>query len=398
MKVAIIHRVSKTQWHRLPACGFKFTLWKPSLSALLIWVLSAFVFFFTQSSTIAQDTKNGLARPEWQSRADLEFRVACQTSLQKLCLELVETHSKDPSDPENAKLLAIAKELLETTDGKLPPTLPEHPASAEYVKSRKAAVSEWSKAYKAKDRKLPANAIESERSFQESHRDKTEPAANSRIDDSESARASSPLTPPAAESKDIRTGGNEAKSAEKKLEELTFSSLVSLIKKVDQYRSTKPAGDTTLEREQSKRIAKELITKYVDNQPDYYFTFPIKDVSGDSKTLRFDVDEPLEFKQLRKKLNSDLQLTHQTSSVNVNSIEILKLSSSIKPGDFLRVRFKVQFGGFGRFRNASNIMFDVKHSAVVGDPSLGDGNSLFSEKSIIDIQLVKKSAMSERSQ
>lgn len=397
MKVAIIHRVSKTQWNRLLACGFKFTLWKPSLSARLIWVLSALVFSYSHSLTIAQDTMEGLARPEWRMRADLEFRLACQSSLQKLCLELIETQTKDPSDPENTKLLAIAKELLETTDGKLPSTLPKHPASAEYIKSRKAAVSEWSKAYKARGRELPANAIESERSFQESHRDKTERAANSKPDDSESASGNNLSTPTAAESMDNRTTGRDSKNVEKKLEEITIRSLVSLIKKVDQYRSTKPAGDTTLEREQSKRVAKELITKYADNQPDCYFSYPIKDVSGSSTSLRFDVDEPIEFKQLRKELNADLQLTRRPRSINVKSIEILKLSSSIKPGDFLRVRFKVQFLGFGSIENVSNAIFDVRHSAVVGDPSLGDGNSLFSEKSIIDIQLVKKPASTDRS-
>ncbi len=382
---------------RLRVYGFELACCKLVPSSCLMWLLSLLVFVVPQSSAVAQDSKQGLARPEWQLRADLEFRLACQASLQRLCLELIETHSKSPSDPANAKLLEVAKELLETTDGKLPPTLPEHPASAEYIQSRKTAVVEWNKAYKAKGRELPTVALESERRFQESHRDKTEPPVNSTPDESEDASVNKQLKPSSKESKDNRTAGKEAKSAEKKLEELTIKGLVSLIMAVDKYRSAKPAGDTTLEREQSKRVAKDLMTKYVDNQPDYYFTYPIKDVSGGGRSLRFEVADPVEFKQLRNELNADLLLTHQTNSIEVENADILKLSSMIKPGDYLRVRFKVRFVGFGRFQNSSNVMFDVKHLAVVGDPSVGDGNSLFTEKAIVGVQLVKKSATTERS-
>jgi hypothetical protein len=371
----------KSLWHLLLACRFELTCGKLLTSSCLTWLLSVLVFVLTQSLTLAQDSKQGLARPEWQMRADLEFRLACQASLQKLCLELIETHSKNPSDPANAKLLEVAKELLETTDGKLPPTLPEHPASAEYIQSRKTAVIEWNKAYKAKGRELPAVALDNERRFQESYRDKTEPPVNSTPDESE----------------DNRTAGKEAKSAEKKLEELTIKSLVSLIMEVDKYRSTKPAGDTTLEREQSKRVAKDLMTKYVDNQLDYYFTYPIKDVSGGGASLRFDIDEPVELIKTQKELNANVQLTHRRGAIDVRNIEILKLSSSIKPGDFLRVRYKVRFVRFGNYQNENNIIFDVKHLAVVGDPSLGDGNSLFTEKAIVGVELIKKSATTERS-
>lgn len=388
-------RKSLSDW--LQVCGFKFTSCKLFPSSCLIWLLSLLVFALIPSSTVAQDSKQGLARPEWQLRADLEFRLACQASLQKLCLELIETHSKNPTDPANAKFLDVAKKLLETTDGKLPPTLPEHSARAEYIQSRKAAVIEWNKAYKAKGRELPTSTLESERRFQESHRDKTKPPVNSTPDESEEANFNKPLKPSSKESKGNRTAGKEAKSEEKKLEELTIKSLVGLIMEVDKYRSTKPAGDKTLEREQLKRVAKDVMTKYVDNQPDYYFTYPIKDVSGGSTSLRFDIDEPVEFKQMQKELNANVQLTHHGESIEVKNVEIAKLSSTIKPGDYLRVRFKVRFVGLGRVQTLNNVRFNVKHLAVLGDPSLGDGNSLFTEQAIVGVQLVKKSATTERS-
>ena len=71
-------------------------------------MLLLMVFATTFTTAIAQETKQGLARPEWQLRADLEFRLACQSSLQKLCLEVIQTHQKDPTDPANSKLLVIA--------------------------------------------------------------------------------------------------------------------------------------------------------------------------------------------------------------------------------------------------------------------------------------------------
>ena len=169
------HR-TETEWHRLLACGHQFTGWKPMPQGFLKRIMLLLMVFATTFTTaIAQDTKQGLARPEWQLRADLEFRLACQSSLQKLCMEVIQTHQKDPTDPANLKLLTVAGKLLETTDGKLPAILPEHPASIEYVNARKAAVIEWNKAYKAKGRDLPAVALDSERKFQDTYRDINEP-------------------------------------------------------------------------------------------------------------------------------------------------------------------------------------------------------------------------------
>lgn len=378
----------KTRWQRLLGCGFECASSKPLPTPRLVWLIFVFVFVLAPYVALAQDSKKGLARPEWQLRADLEFRLTCQASLQKLCLELIETHSKNPADPSNAKLLDVAKELLETTDGKLPPTLPDHPASAEYIQSRKTAVIDWNKAYKAKGRELPTVALESERRFQESHRDKTEPPANSTPDES--------VNNPPAESKDNRTAGKDSKSAEKKLEDMTVKSLVSLIKEVDKYRSTKPAGDTTLEREQSKRIAFESMKKYVDGQPEYYFTYPIKDVSEGRNSLEFEVDEPIEFTQVRKMLGEQvLTLKRGRIGVDPSRLALTKSSSTIKPGDLLRVRFKV--GTEFNFASSNSFRFQVSSSSTMGKQPMGDLIFEFTEKSIVSYQLVKKSATMERS-
>ena len=368
-------------------------------------MLLLMVFATTFTTAIAQDTKQGLARPEWQLRADLEFRLACQSSLQTLCLEIIQTHQIDPTDPANSKLLVIAGELLETTDGKLPTALPEHPASIEYVKARKAAVIEWNKAYKAKGRDLPAVALDSERKFQDTYRDINEPSPNPTEDNKKSDSANNQSAPTDAGSKSSltqRVTGNKSKTAEKKFEELTIKSVANLIKEIDKYRSTKPAGDTTLERELAKRVAAEAVTRFVENQADYYFTYPIRDVSGDRLALYFTVKEPVEFEQIRKELGADLLLTNHNQSIHVDNVAILKTNTPIKPGDLLRVRFRVHFAGFSEnLRDVgdvgSGVKFAVRHSAALGNPSLGAGQSIFVEKNIIGFQLIKQSAKTDAS-
>ena len=353
----------------------------------------------TFTTAIAQDAKQGLARPEWQLRADLEFRFACQSSLQKLCLEVIQTHQKDPSDPANSKRLSIAGSLLETTDGKLPTTLPEHPASIEYVKARKAAVIEWNKAYKAKGRDLPSIAMDAERKFQETHRDVNEPLPNAMKENGKSDNVNNQSAPTASESKSSRTkrvAGNELRNAEKKLEETTIKSATSLIKEIDKYRSKKPVGDTTFERDLAKRTAREAVIRFAESQPDYYFNYPISDVSGDGKALVFSVDEPTEFEQLRQELGVDLQLINHSKWIRVENAEILKISSPIKPGDLLRVRFKVRFHRFDTAQQqTTGVNFAVSHSSALGDPSLGNGNSIFGEKTIVGFQFVKQPAKTE---
>ncbi len=92
--------------------GVKSHLWKTIV--LLAFVITAF------GSIVAlarDDTIPGLERPEWQAHADLKFRNACQSALQKLCLELVQIYQRDPSLPANSDLLVDVANLLESTDG-----------------------------------------------------------------------------------------------------------------------------------------------------------------------------------------------------------------------------------------------------------------------------------------
>ena len=385
------HR-TETEWHRLLACGHQFTGWKPMPQGFLKRIMLLLMVFATTFTTaIAQDTKQGLARPEWQLRADLEFRLACQSSLQKLCLEVLQTHQKDPSDPANSKLLLVAGELLETTDGKLPTALPEHPASIAYVKARKAAVIEWNKAYKAKGRDLPAVALDSERKFQEGHRELLVPSptstpsnakVNSKINAPPQMNTDSASHPTEQFTEDESTGGD--RKSEKKLSDLTVKNAVILFKETEKYLKFKPGGETTVERQAASMAAKKVAFNFAEKQPDFLFTFPILDVLGSEKALTFQVDEPLEFEQLRFELGSDTRVHSQSKEFEVTSPAILKRWKSIKPGDLLRVRFKIGV-----------VMLNLENPTLISRARVrfsivNQINAQFVEKSIVDFQIIKR--------
>ena len=283
----------------------------------------------------------------------------------------------------------------------MPKTLAAHPASIEYGKARRAAVVDWYKAYKSKGRDLPTDALENERKFQQDLRDINDPSQNSSNDNSTTSSAINHSGPKAAEPKNSltkRASGRELKIDEKKLEESTVKGVATLINEIDKYRSTELSGDTTLVRNSAKRAASEAVARFVANQPDFYFTYPITDVSylkndpsGRKPSLVFSVNEPVEFEQIRRELGADLELINHSKSIRVDNAAILKISESIKPGDLLRVRFHVSFHSFGVFQYPTEgVRFAVSHSSEPGDPSLGTGNSIFIEKTIDGFQLLKQ--------
>ena len=371
---------------------------------ILLFVAIASTF----AAAIAQDTKQGLARPEWQLRADLEFRFACQSSLQKLCLEVIQTHQKDPSDPANSKRLSIAGSLLETTDGKLPTTLPEHPASIEYVKARKAAVIEWNKAYKAKGRDLPSIAIDAERKFQETYRELIQPSPSTTPGNATNGNSNTPTLPEEPvfgnSNSDQGTEGNETgtdKKSENRLSDATVKNAANLIKEIEKYYSTNPSGETTIEKQASSLLLKRAAFSLVEKQPDYFLTYPIEDVTSSDKQLEFRVGVPLEFEQLQKEIGTELQLVSRNKSILVQTPTILKKWKSIKPGDLLRVRMKIGVLGLNveaRDQTSKQISFSVANALAFDQTRLAERTSdrlqktatkIFVEKSIVEFQIAK---------
>ena len=116
----------------------------------LLFAAFATTYSFASAQAFGQDND----RPEWQVFADLEFRSSCQSSLQKLCSELLRSYQEAPADHANSKLLIVAQKLLEVPDENVPAGLPEHPATIEYVKARKSAVILWNKRYRQKGESL----------------------------------------------------------------------------------------------------------------------------------------------------------------------------------------------------------------------------------------------------
>lgn len=348
---------------------------------------------FAAKSVVAQETMQGLSRPEWQLRADLEFRLTCQTSLQKLCHDLIQTYQSAPEDPANINLLISVNALLETKDGKPPSKIPDHPATAEYAKERRAAVIEWSKVYKAKGRELPKLVLDAERKFQEQYQEADEAPTNSPTPSTtpSSATGSSSSSLSISNSKTSkRNAGNSTGNTEKKLTETTISSMVGLIQEVDKYRSYTPVGDTTLEKNTAREKARESFYNFVEAQPDFYLAYKIIDVEGAGESLTFTVEEPLEFDAIRNQIGRNLQLFHHQKAITVKTTQAQKLILPIKPGDLLWVRLHFRFAGFGR-PNYEN-EFSVTHSGTIGDRSLADGSSLFSKDTIVGFQVITKPA------
>lgn len=350
---------------------------------------------FAATSVVAQESMQGLARPEWQLRADLEFRLTCQASLQKLCHDLIQTYQSAPEDPANTNLLVSVNALLETKDGKLPSKIPDHPATAEYAKERRAAFVEWSKVYKAKGRELPKLVLDAERKFQEQYQEADKDPANSppQSTTASSGTGSSSSSLGISNSKTSkRNAGNSTGNAEKKLTEATISSMVGLIQEVDKYRSYTPVGDTTLEKNTAREKARESFYNFVEAQPDSYLTYTIVDVEGAGESLTFTVEEPLEFDAIRKQIGSQLRLSNHRKVITVKTSQTQKLILPIKPGDLLWVRLIFQFDGFGRPDYSNGNEFSVTHSGAIGDPLMKDGSSLFSKKTIVGFQVITKPA------
>ena len=375
--------------------GVKSYLWKTIV--LLAFVITA---FGSIDALARDDTIPGLERPEWQAHADLKFRNACQSALQKLCLELVQIYQRDPSLPANSDLLVDVANLLESTDGKLPKRLPDHPASIDYVKARKAAVIEWNKVYKSKGRDLPTATLEAEKNFQEAFRD---PAAvlptqmnNAAVNQPTNADSKTELDDGTIDAEP----NFDDKKTDNKASEATVKNLVSLIREANKYQATNASGETTAERQASALLLKRAAYTLVEKQPDCFFTFPIKDVAARDKGLEFTVDAPIEFEQIQKSLGPEFSLSSETQKIHTKQSSILKKWKSIKPGDWLRVRFEVGVVGLNSDASGRKLSYDeqqikfvvkvltIQEKTTAGN-GMGQNKQVYSLLQFVDKKLVE---------
>jgi hypothetical protein len=163
---------------------------------------------------------------------------------------------------------------------------------------------------------------------------------------------------------------------------------VRLIQEVDEYRSFTPVGDTTLEKNASREIARESFYNILKGQQDFYFTYKIVDVAGQGDSLTFSVEEAFEFDTIRKQIGKQVQLSSHQKEITVKTTQTQKLVLPIKPGDLLWVRMRIEFKGF-RDRNGYNEApyFFVTHSGTIGDRTLGGSESHFSLETIVGFQV-----------
>ncbi|MCE3014665.1 MAG: hypothetical protein ACK56W_18260 [Pirellula sp.] len=378
--------------------GFSFQILLNSfLPQITIWSLAILMAACGSVVSFAgDDSKSGLERPEWQRFADSEFRAACQSALQTLCLELIQTHQKEPNLPANSNLLVELAFLLESTDGKIPTKLPDHPATIDYVKSRKAAVIEWNKVYRSKGRDLPSAALDAEKKLQEAFRDQMDVTLPQTTSGAVSSASESKT-----ETDGMSVGGDtnaEDRKSENRPAESTIKNYVNLIKEVHKFETTTASGETTAERQASALVLKRATYAFIEKQPDYFLTFPIKDVTARDKGLEFTVDAPLEFEQIQKELGQELLLISETDTIHTQVPSIVKKWKSIKPGDLLRVRFKIGVIGLnteskssGKHLIRSVVKFSATNSTANQYKQQGAKLLPFVEKTLIELQVTKPS-------
>jgi len=294
-----------------------------------------------------------LARPEWQLRADLEFDVACQDAVSKLCREVLKSIQSDPSNTQNKELLGNTVALLEIQHNELPKTLPEHPASVAYLEDRKSAVSDWYKTYKSRGRDLPKATIEREKQFQESQKlglaKPISGSPNTQNSLSDPGNASTALTKPSMsanadvsippttdaddESTDLTADADGRDSS-------TIKSMVATVKAISEYRTRQFPGATTAEKQVAEANESRALKAFIEKQPDWFLTYPIRDVSLGSKSLKLEVAEPRELQVLNQEFSNSLVMKSLRNSLELNDLALLRKWRSIKPGQLLRIRVK----------------------------------------------------------
>ena len=294
-----------------------------------------------------------LARPEWQLRADLEFDVACQDAVSKLCREVLKSIQSDPSNTQNKELLGNTVALLEIQHNELPKILPDHTASVTYLEDRKRAASDWYKTYKSRGRDLPKATVEREMQFQESQKlglsklNTANPDASKSLGDGITGRTSS-SEPGMVANEDISvlpavTVDDESTDLTADVvgrDSSTIKSIIATVKAIDEYRTRQIPGSTTAEKQVAVANESKALKAFIEKQPDWFLTYAIRDVSLGEKSIKLEVDDPIELQLLNQEFSNSFVMKSLRNSFELNDPTLFRKWRSIRPGQLLRIRVK----------------------------------------------------------
>lgn len=325
------------------------------LTRLLRCIATTFRYFCFATCVISDESWGQvvdplLMRPEWQLRADLEFDLACRNGALDLCREVLKTIQSDPSSTQAQELLGITIELLEIQQDEPPKVLPKQPASVTYLEHRKAAVSELFKTYKSKGRELPKATIDREKHFYETQKLALAPLIASEVgladgSTSEQAGASRPRTMDIGDISRKPIDVTDPELIEMATEvtgrdSSTIKSVVATINALNEYRTRKFLGTTTAEKQVAEANESKALQAFIEKQPDWTFTYPIRDVSLGSKSIKLEVEDPIELKLLNQEFLNILVMKSLRDSLELTDPALLRKWRSIKPGQLLRIRVK----------------------------------------------------------
>ncbi|MDZ4847689.1 MAG: hypothetical protein SGI77_00200 [Pirellulaceae bacterium] len=302
-----------------------------SLRWLAVGVISLAATFLLGKVVISQDSRTTLPRPDWQLRAELEFKLRLQQANRELCGELfaeMETASqtRQPSVAQN--LRQILPSLFKLVDDQPPTSLPDFPASVVYIDARQAAFVEYSKVLREHSKQPTDSIVAREASLQKELRasfrfsmQAKELSSNSTSTVANSSNDPSVLSP----------------IPDAMAHQATVKNMAICMRRLVAFAEFVAEGDTSAEKSRDLELESRKVQDFFKKQKDWILHYPILDVTLASKSILIKVDSPLEFAQLQLE-NPDLKAWISSKKTwSSSSPAIVRRWDTIKPNDYLRI-------------------------------------------------------------
>ena len=309
-----------------------------SLRRLAVAVIFLAATFLFGQFVISQDSRTNLTRPDWQLRAELEFKLRLQQANRVLCGELfaeMETASqtRQPSVAQNLRQILLS--LFKLVDDQPPTSLPDSPASVAYIDARQAALVEYSKVLGEHSRQPTDSIVAREARLQKEMR--------------ASFRSSMQAKEVSANLSNNFANSNNDPSVVSAIpdaiaHQATVKNMAICMRRLVAFAEFVAEGDTSAEKSRALELESWKVQEFFKKQKDWVLHYPIRDVTLASESIVIKVDTPLEFAQLQIE-NHDLQAWISSKTTwSSNSAAIVRRWDTIKPNDYLRITAPIALG------------------------------------------------------
>lgn len=313
--------------------------------AVVVFFLAA-IFLFGQF-VFGQDSRTNLTRPDWQLRAELEFKLRLQQANRELCGELfaeMETASQTRQTSEAQNLRQILPSLFKLVDDQPPTSLPDSPASVVYIDTRQAAFVEYSKVLGEHSRQPTDSIVAREANLQKEMR----ASFRSSIQAKESnPNSTSAFANPSNDSSVISAIPDVI------AHQATVKNMAICMRRLIAFAEFVAEGDTSAEKSRALELESRKVQEFFKKQKEWTLHYPIRDVTLASKSISIKVDSPIEFAQLQID-NPDLQAWISSKTTwSSSSAAIVRRWDTIKPNDYLRITASIALNRDTLFKYSS---------------------------------------------